>query len=89
MNEDIKSANDKIYCRLCCDTGRVCELDEDLQPTIDPCVLCHPEKLGFDEDNDNARQRSAQFQLLTASDATPAHLDDALACLAIPDVRYG
>lgn len=41
-------ANDRIYCRLCRDTGRVHGLDENLEPTLEACVLCHPERLGFD-----------------------------------------
>lgn len=44
------NANDEIYCRLCNDTGRVRGLNEDLLPTINPCVLCYPEKLGLDDE---------------------------------------
>jgi hypothetical protein len=46
----IDSANEPVYCRLCGDTGRVRGLDEDLKPTIDPCVLCHPERLGLEKE---------------------------------------
>jgi len=45
--EPDEAANERIYCRLCMDTGRVRGLTQDGQTTIDPCVLCHPERLGF------------------------------------------
>lgn len=42
------SANDAVYCWLCMNSGRVRGLDENDEPCIDPCVLCHPERLGFE-----------------------------------------
>ena len=42
---DRTAANDLTYCHLCMDTGRVRGLDETGAATVDPCVLCHPDRL--------------------------------------------
>ena len=46
-----QAANEKPLCSLCKNTGRVRGLDEDLEPTVDPCVFCHPEKCNVDGDD--------------------------------------